>query len=274
MFPWVYGFTWDAGNIIFLGLFFGVVGVIAATFTAAVWRSGRDLKSRRVETIRWHTEFEDLPSRSRRCRHELTGDVTSRECPNAFDCRECAAHAGFLKRTPAPECAASSPVYGLAVHSDRFYHRGHTWVRPDGNGMLTVGIDDFAKRLLGTPDGVNLPSPGSTLTVNGTGWTMRKKGTEVRMLSPVEGVVVATGGPEQGWYLRVAPDGQPNLKHLLRPDEVKPWLTRELERLELACSAEGAGLSLADGGELTDDLTAAYPEADWDSVLGEVFLNA
>jgi hypothetical protein len=121
---------------------------------------------------------------------------------------------------------------------------------------------------------VNLPSPGSTLTVNGTGWTMRKKGTEVRMLSPVEGVVVATGGPEQGWYLRVAPDGQPNLKHLLRPDEVKPWLTRELERLELACSAEGAGLSLADGGELTDDLTAAYPEADWDSVLGEVFLNA
>ena len=73
MFPGVYGFTWDAGNLIFLGLFFCVAVVIASTVTLAAVRAARDLRRHREEAIRWQEDFHDLPEPLRRCRHELSG---------------------------------------------------------------------------------------------------------------------------------------------------------------------------------------------------------
>jgi len=61
---------------------------------------------------------------------------------------------------------------------------------------------------------------------------------------------------------------------LLRDAEVKPWLMRELERLQLALTMEGASTpSLADGGVPVADIAAAYPKTDWDAVCGEMFLE-
>jgi hypothetical protein len=96
----------------------------------------------------------------------------------------------------------------------------------------------------------------------------------VRILSPVDGEVVECGGPGHAWYLRVKPlDGQIDMRHLLRGAEVKPWLMREMERLQMALSMEGATTpSLADGGVPVHDIAAAYPSADWDAVCGEIFL--
>jgi len=94
-------------------------------------------------------------------------------------------------------------------------------------------------------------------------------------LAPIDGEVIATGGPEQDWYLKVKPEaaGEPAFRHLLRGPEVKPWILRELERLQLALSAEGAAPTLADGGVPVADIAASYPEADWDAVCGHMFLR-
>jgi hypothetical protein len=53
---------------------------------------------------------------------------------------------------------------------------------------------------------------------------------------------------------------------------VKPWLLREMERLQLALSAEGAP-ALADGGAPVEDISVNYPHADWDTVCGKMFLQ-
>jgi hypothetical protein len=91
----------------------------------------------------------------------------------------------------------------------------------------------------------------------------------------VDGEVVATGGPDQGWYLKVRPVAadERTFRHLLRGGEVKAWLLREMERLQLALSAEGAAPTLADGGVPVADIAACYPEADWDAVCGQMFLR-
>ena len=47
---------------------------------------------------------------------------------------------------------------------------------------------------------------------------------------------------------------------------------REMERLQLALAAKGAP-ALADGGVPVADIAAAYPDADWDAVCGEMFLH-
>jgi glycine cleavage system H lipoate-binding protein len=276
MFPWNYGFEWNAGHVIFLGAFYTVLVVVATTVVSAMWRARRDLRANRADDIRWHSDFHDLPACDRACRHVLTGELRHRECPNAFDCRVCQTHAKLIEAHPA--AAASEPeeeVLGMAFPLDRFYHRGHTWARPEPGGAVTIGLDELASRLAGRPDSIELPPPGSEIHVNGPAFRIRKRGADVRVLAPVDGEVIETGGPEQGWLLKVRPaaQGEPAFRHLLRGAEVRPWLLREMERLQLALTAEGAVPALADGGVPVADMAEACPQADWDAVCGEMFLQ-
>jgi hypothetical protein len=97
----------------------------------------------------------------------------------------------------------------------------------------------------------------------------------LRVLAPIDGVVVEQGTGEAGWFLKVRPkNGNADLTHLLRGTEVRPWILREIERLELALSPNGVGFSLADGGELVNEMSQQAPEIDWDGVWGTILLQA
>jgi hypothetical protein len=268
VFPGINGFHWTLGHILFLAIFFTVLLTIGITVVLAIFRSGRDVRRHKVDTIRWHQDFEELPDNARRCRHELTGELEDRICPNAFECRACSAHPKFAPARGIQE----EEIYGLRYPHQRLYHRGHTWVEPQEDGTVLVGLDEIALRMLGEPDQVELPPVGSRVQTNGSGWQMKKQSHEVRVLAPVDGEVVDTGGPDCDFYLRIKPD-QPDLRHLLRGSEVRAWIGRELERLQMAFAPAGADASLADGGILMHNLIANLPDAAWDTILGDVFLE-
>jgi hypothetical protein len=186
----------------------------------------------------------------RTCRHVFTGEFRDRKCENAFDCRLCTTHAKLVaKHPPAPADPNAADVLGLKIPADRYYHRGHTWARQEEDGTVRVGLDELGTRLVGRPDGIELLAPGSRLEVNGPAWRMRKRDAEVRVLSPVAGEVIETGGPATGWFLKVKPEGGVlDTRHLLWGAEVRPWMMRELERLQLALGSPHTGAALADGG--------------------------
>jgi hypothetical protein len=224
-----------------------------------------------AEAIRWKSEFHDLTGEERRCRHDLAGRVEHRRCHHEFDCRHCETHPS-LANVAASEFDVST--YGLDYPLDRFYHRGQTYVKRESDGSLTIGLTDLGKRLLGHPDRVVLPKVGEKVYANGRAWTASRGGVEVRILAPVDGEVVETGGPDSGFYLRVKPlEANPNLAHLLHGQEVSGWVRSQLEQLQVLVTPRGATASLADGGVLMDDLPQAQPEADWDKVYGELFLE-
>jgi hypothetical protein len=83
---------------------------------------------------------------------------------------------------------------------------------------------------------------------------MQKSGSSVLVLSPVEGVVLETAGPESEWYLKVQPTDT-GTTHLLCGAEVQPWVEGELAKLEVLMKS------------------ARSPEARWDMVLAGIFLN-
>jgi hypothetical protein len=276
MFPWNYGFHFGSASYIFLGAFYTVLVIVATTLAAAFLRARRALRNDQSESIRWHSDFHDLAPADRVCRHVLTGEFKHRECPNAFDCRQCTTHAKLIAHCPAaPSAEAESDIFGMSFPADRLYHRGHTWVRQESDGTVTVGLDDLGARLIGTPDAVILPEPGTKISANGTAFRVRRREADVRILSPVDGEVVETGGVDRPYFLRVRPvEGRMDLRHLLTAAEIKPWLMREMERLQLALTMEGASVpSLADGGVPVSDIAAAYPDTDWDAVCGEMFLE-
>ncbi len=277
MFPWIYEFRWSLGHLLFLGVFFAVAGVVVSTLVLALRRAQKSMADGRHEVLQWKTEFEDLPLASRACRHQLTGEMKERTCHHEFDCATCATHSRLLMLNTPALCTAvpGEDLFGLAMPMDRYYHRGHTWVKPEEDGTYTIGLDAFGTRMIGVPDAVDLPDVGTRLRANGTGWKMRKRGSLLRVLAAVDGVVVEQGGPQKGWYVRIRPEGsEPQFRHLLRGEEIRPWLMRELERLQFALPADGIGMSLADGGELMPDAWKHAPEVDWEGVWGAMLLQA
>lgn len=82
----------------------------------------------------------------------------------------------------------------------------------------------------------------------------------------LDGEVIEIGGPDQGWYLRVKPTNGVNATHLLKGDEIQPWILREMERLQMVLTPAGSSAALADGGLLVNDPAREQPELDWDSV--------
>jgi glycine cleavage system H lipoate-binding protein len=277
VFPFIYEYQWTPTHMIFLGTFFSVVLVIVATVSLALVRAYTAFRKRHHEAIQWEADFEDLPIAARVCRHQITGEVTERTCHSAFDCRSCAVHPTFLAhRAPTLSPAGTEEsMFGVAMPLDRYYHRGHAWVKYEGDGMYTIGLDDFGSRMIGTPDAVELPAVGASLAANGNGWLLRKGVASLRILSPIDGVVIRTGSVQHGWFLKVR-SGEPGVgtRHLLRGEEVRPWVMRELDRLQLAVTSDGIGMSLADGGELVPDMWKQAPQVDWDGVWGQMFLQA
>ena len=272
MFPWSPEFAWDAYHVVFFGALYSVLATVAGSLALALWRARRDDRDGRAAAIAWHGAFEELPAAARACRHQLTGEAPGRACENGFDCRRCAEHR-HLQALRRSQPVAVAEHFGFDLPLDRLYHRGHTWVRPEVDGTVTVGLDDFARRLVGTPEGVELPAPGTRLEVNGPAGRVRAHGNEVRVLSPVDGTVVETRGEGAGFTLRVDPGGVADLRHLLSGDEARAWALRELERLQRALGPGEVGAALADGGELVADVGAALPRDRYDALLGDMLLE-
>jgi hypothetical protein len=274
MFPNVYGFHWTPWHVTFLAVFFTIAGVIATTLVLAWRRAARDLRQNRQHAIRWHETFEDMPERDRVCRHQLTGEFKQRTCDRAFACDRCETHAALLERSPLTQAGVDENPFGLPFPADRLYHRGHTWVRREIDGTVTIGLDALGERAIGKDVDVSLPSSGTLLETNGVAWRVRKQHFEAHVLAPLSGEVIETGGPGAAFYLRVKPALPLSTRHLLTPAEVKPWLLRELERLQIMLPPVSEMPSLADGGVPVDDLPAACPTANWDVVWGRMFMDA
>jgi hypothetical protein len=274
MFPWSPEFVWDAAHVAFFGALYSVVATIAVSLGVAAWRATRDAREGRASAMAWHAAFEELPRSARACRHQLTGEAPGRSCENAFDCRHCREHPAFeaLRARRGAADPTDSPGLGFELPLDRFYHRGHTWARLERNGSVTIGLDDVARRLVGTPERVEVPAPGSRLEVNGEAFRVHTHGSEIRLLSPVDGQVLEARGEGASLTLRLDPCGPLDVRHLLSGAEARAWALRELERLQRAFGPAGQA-ALADGGELVDDVGAVLPRAKHDALLGQMLLE-
>lgn len=276
MFPWIYEFQWTPGHLIFLGAFFSVLAVISLSVARAVRASADDVANGRVPGLRWHAEFAELPAAARRCRHEFTGEVRGRACPHGFACGECDLHPRLLDRRPArrPGAARAVTVRGIELPLDRLYHRAHSWAKDEGDGLCTIGLDAFASRIIGAPDGLSVPAPGTRLRPNSPACSLTKAGRRYSVLSPVGGTVVGAGGSGTEWWIRLRPDAPPDSAvHLLRGEEVGPWITREMERIELMSGSASAGPSLADGGELLPELGGHFDAGAMDDIRAGLLMS-
>lgn len=173
--------------------------------------------------------------------------------------------------------------HGFFVQPRLFYHPGHTWIAPEADDTVRVGLDDFGRRLVDGIRGVALPATGSTIRegVAAVGIDCGKKRAAV--LSPVDGVVLSVnkalsrGGSAlerdpygRGW-LFTARVSNPGFSRLPTGKRALEWLERESGRLAMFLN-EGVGATAADGGELIARPSRVLDTAQWEDLV-HVFLG-
>jgi glycine cleavage system H protein len=186
------------------------------------------------------------------------------------------AHAPALAARPA---AASLGWFhapeGVALHP------GHAWARAGADGLVTVGIDDFASKLV-DPERVVLPSKGDHVLAGQAAFAIGDWVTTVPMLAPVAGEVVevntaagATPGALHdpygaGWLFKVKVSEPLERARLMVGDAARAFLERSAEALALRLDP-ALGHVLQDGGTPVHGIARALAGDGWGTMARHYF---
>ena len=165
-----------------------------------------------------------------------------------------------------------------------YYHPGHSWAVPEGKHLVKVGIDDFAQKLVGKINAIQVPGIGSTIHQGDKGWTLEVDSKTIDMLSPVDGKVVAINekivhSPEDvnkypyvSWLMKVeSPRFSTNKKQLFSGALAAKWMEEVRENL-LSRMSYNLGLVYQDGGLLVDGMARNLDQEKWDEIAKDFFL--
>jgi glycine cleavage system H lipoate-binding protein len=162
-----------------------------------------------------------------------------------------------------------------------YFHPGHAWARVEGGEVATLGMDDFARALVG-PATIRLPGLGARLAQGERAWSLIAGDRAVDMLSPLDGTVVAVNPRAleaagdaygDGWLLKVqAPRIAANAKQLLRGGLAKRWMEEACEGIA-AMTSPGLARVYQDGGQPVDGMARSLDAERWDEIAGRFLLT-
>jgi glycine cleavage system H lipoate-binding protein len=191
------------------------------------------------------------------------------------------------RKEAARPAGATAPRAGLGwfqLPAGVKLHPGHTWARLEQDGLVTVGIDDFAHKLVG-PASVDLPAVGARVAQGEPALALRDEGTSVDLLSPVDGTVLAVNPAlagdaaaladpyATGWLFKVKPTRlAANLRQLHGTDAGRRMLEAASEALVRRMDPE-LGRVLQDGGTPVHGIARALAGDAWDELAREFFLS-
>lgn len=160
-----------------------------------------------------------------------------------------------------------------------FLAPGHAWAALEPNGSMRVGMDDFARQMIGSVDTMDLPKVGTKVRA-GEPLVRLYKGTSLaNLVTPVDGEVVDvhTGlavnaaavrrDPYgEGWMVLLKPENlSKGLANLTVAEGARTFLDGEVQRFRgFLTSYEPALAQAADGGAPVPGIAAELGPQAWD----------
>ncbi|MFZ0932085.1 MAG: glycine cleavage system protein H [Syntrophobacteraceae bacterium] len=219
-----------------------------------------------------------------KCRHVLSGRISYGLC-SSKSCVNCPVEQMIedSSHLPGPKRTHHASESGYHMARNYYYHRGHTWARVEYGGLVRVGIDDFALRLLGHQDAIEVPAPGSTVRQGQPAGILNRSGRQAVIISPVDGVVtavnhnvlgkafIANDAPyEDGWLMVIRPSNlQENLDNLFFDSEGLLWIDEEAMYLNSLLAEESRISLVAPDSEPARDVFKEAPEIGWKRLVEE-----
>ena len=166
-----------------------------------------------------------------------------------------------------------------------YFHQGHSWAAVEDEEVVRVGMDDFARQMLGKIDGIEFPQVGSELEQGEKGWSLLVDSKSIDMLSPVDGKVLEINkdllsSPEnagedpygQSWLMKVqTPRMSANLKNLLSGKVARKWMEEVRENL-LSRMNYNLGAVSQDGGVPVNGIARNIDREKWDEIVKDFFM--
>ena len=126
------------------------------------------------------------------------------------------------------------------IPADLRYAATHEWVRPEGNGIFTVGISEHAQELLGDMVFVELPDVGATVSAGDDIAVAESVKAASDVYAPICGEIVAVNedledSPElvnsdpygDGWLFRIKADDIKEVEGLLDAESYETSITED-----------------------------------------------
>ena len=207
-----------------------------------------------------------------------------------FFCR----YLSLRTEVPGPARGPGEHVEWFRVPGGFHFHQGHGWVKTGEENVARVGIDDFAQKLVGRVDAIDLPPVGSRLSQGEKGWVLTAESRTIPMLSPIDGEIVAVNEEalrspeivnedpyEKGWLMMVRPERlAANRTGLLSGRLARRWMEETLHGLRLTMGGtlgplyQDGGSTLPvhqDGGSPVAGIARALYGEDWARKVSEHF---
>lgn len=177
-------------------------------------------------------------------------------------------------------------VEGYRVPAGLNYHPGHTWAWVEDRETVRVGVDDFARRLVGGVSRVELPKVGEWVRQGAPGFTVHRNGLRAQMVSPVEGEVVEVNSDlakdpgvvhedpyGRGWlFAAKTPNLKQAINNLIPQEMVNAWMSAAARALRFRVHNR-TGLAYQDGGEPVEDVVSELGEERWQELTRAFFLT-
>jgi glycine cleavage system H lipoate-binding protein len=194
-----------------------------------------------------------------------------------------AAAARHAEARPAARAAPALPSW-FQVPAGIHLHPGHTWARLEPDGLVAVGADDFAHKLVGAAR-VELPALGTRVAQGEPAFEIGDGEKDVPMLSPIDGTVVAVNQgvkdrPDglddpygRAWLFKVkAPRLAANFRQLLQDGAARRFMEEAEARIAMTLAPE-LGRVLQDGGVPVHGIARALAGDQWDDLARQFFLT-
>jgi len=230
-----------------------------------------------------------LPATERECRYARLGYVAQKSCYNNYDCWCCEVDQQLEERFGTHPAFALWParrkemrqVGGFFIAPDRYYHPNHVWVQPL-NGKVRVGIDDFARKLLGELSDIRVVSCDDAVPSNVV-WGLECNGYTVSMMLPFAGRLIRTNQDildvpslvtkdpyGRGWIMMIAPTCfDQDRAALMEFPQALQWLQGEAKRLRARCEAWLGGQVREEQVIIPGDFSRLIPRHDWEKIVAE-----
>ncbi len=180
-------------------------------------------------------------------------------------------HPAFLKNYKVIDSVAFNNL-SVTIPADTFISKGHTWAKPDKNGFIKVGIDEFITKSLGDFVITNTVPNGTLLNEGDPVIEARLGSRKIIFRSPVSGQVILQNHDLPGkritdpfaddWGVLVKPqEFKPGPDKLKINEEVIEWMKGELIRFknyleERLTNPQLAGVTMFDGGHIVEGVVS------------------
>jgi glycine cleavage system H lipoate-binding protein len=163
-------------------------------------------------------------------------------------------------------------IENFAIPSNTIFSKGHTWLRQNNDGLISIGIDEFGLNALGALSILGFPEKGKTIQRGDMLFEGTYGNRKVKFLSPINGIVSSINGdaigkkisdPYKTWGVQLlSKDFSKDQGKVFSGNDALNWMKNESSRLKTFINnrlpkVEAAGATMYDGGLLIQDLVSS-----------------